>query len=99
VPICPPVGFYEADQIDFQLELSAASFINSPQVKIPYPERTVLLSMIFKWYKTDFGGNDQALLDTLLTYLDEGEKKDFLKQNRDRIRLRYQPYDWNLNQT
>ena len=27
---CPPIGFYEADQIDFQLQLAAASFINSP---------------------------------------------------------------------
>jgi uncharacterized membrane protein YdjX (TVP38/TMEM64 family) len=95
---CPPIGFYEAEQIDFQLELAAASFINSPQVKIPSPERTVLLSMIFKWYKTDFGGNNQALMESLLTHLDEGEKKDFLRQNRDRIRLRYQSYDWNLNQ-
>jgi len=96
---CPPIGFYEAIQIDFQLELAAASFINSSQVKILFPERMVLLSMIFKWYKTDFGGNDQALIDTLLIYLDEGEKKDFLKQNRDRFRIRYQPYDWSLNKT
>ena len=95
---CPPIGFYEAEQIDFQLELAAASFINSPQVKVSSQERTVLLSMIFKWYKADFGGNNQALMDTLLTHLDEGEKKDFLRQNRDRVRLRYQPYDWNLNQ-
>jgi len=95
---CPPIGFYEAEQIDFQLELAAASFINSPQVKVSSQERTVLLSMIFKWYNADFGGNNQALMDTLLTHLDEGEKKDFLRQNRDRVRLRYQPYDWNLNQ-
>jgi hypothetical protein len=96
---CPPIGFYEAKQIDFQLELAAASFINSPQVKILLPERKVLLSMIFKWYKTDFGGSDQALINTLLIYLDEGEKKDFLKQNRNRVHLGYQPYDWSLNQT
>ena len=95
---CPPIGFYEAEQIDFQLGLAAASFVNSPQVKIEPPGRVVLLSMIFKWYKADFGGNEQALMDTLLTYLDEGEKKDFLQQNRGRVRLRYQPYDWNLNQ-
>jgi hypothetical protein len=96
---CPPISFYEAEQIDFQLHLAAESFINSPQVKIIPSERMVLLSMIFKWYKTDFGGGDQALMDTLLIYLDEGEKKDFLKQNRDGVRIRYQPYDWSLNQT
>jgi hypothetical protein len=96
---CPPIGFYDAEQIDFQLQLASTSFINSPQVKI-FPEKgLVFLSMIFKWYKRDFGGRDQSLMDTLLTYLDEGEKKDFLKENKDRVRIRYQPYDWTLNQT
>jgi hypothetical protein len=96
---CPPVGFYEAAEIDFQLELAAMSFINSPQVKILPQEKTVLISMIFKWYKIDFGGSDRALLDTLFTHLDEGKDKAFLEENRNRIRIRYQPYDWNLNQS
>jgi hypothetical protein len=95
---CPPIGFYESDQIEFQLQLAAASFINSPQVRIESEERTVSISMIFKWYKSDFGGSRSALIDTLLQFLDEGEKKDFLRKNRDGIRIRYQPYDWNLNQ-
>jgi hypothetical protein len=94
---CPPIGFYEAEQIDFQLGLAAMSFINSPQVKILPEKMTVLISMIFKWYKIDFGGSDRALLDTLLNYLDEGKDKAFLKENRNQIRIRYQPYDWNLN--
>jgi hypothetical protein len=95
---CPPIGFYEADQIEFQLELAASSFINSPQVKILPKERAIFISMIFKWYKVDFGGSDQALLETLSNYLDEGGKKTFFRENMDRIRIRYQPYDWNLNQ-
>ena len=95
---CPPIGFYEAGQIEFQLDLAAISFINSPQVKIVPQEKTALISMIFKWYKTDFGGSDSALLDTLLNYLDEGKDKVFLEENRNHIRIRYQPYDWNLNQ-
>jgi hypothetical protein len=95
---CPPIGFYEAEQIDFQLQLAAMSFINSPQVKILIHEGTVLISMIFKWYKVDFGGSDRGLLETVLKYLDEGKNKAFLKENRGRIRIRYQPYDWNLNQ-
>jgi len=96
---CPPIGFYEAEQIDFQLGLAAMSFINSPQVKILPGEKTVSISMIFKWYKIDFGGSDRALLDTLLNYLDEGKDRAFLEENRNQIRIRYQPYDWNLNQS
>jgi hypothetical protein len=95
---CPPIGFYEADQIDFQLQLAALSFINSPQVKILPQEGMVLISKIFKWYKTDFGRSHGAMIETLLNFLDEGENKTFLQQNRDRIRIKYQPYDWNLNQ-
>jgi hypothetical protein len=95
---CPPIGFYEAEQIDFQLGLAAMSFINSPQVKILPEDKTLFISMIFKWYKSDFGRSDRALLDTLLNYLDEGKDKTFLKKNRNQIRIRYQPYDWNLNQ-
>ena len=94
---CPPIGFYEAEQIDFQLDLAAGSFINSPQVTISHQEGTVSISMVFKWYKIDFGGSDQAILETLLNYLDEGEKKNFLRKNNDRVRIRYLPYDWNLN--
>jgi len=94
---CPPIGFYEADQIDFQLDLAAASFINSPQVQVFPEERAISISMIFKWYKGDFGGTDGALVETVLKFLDEGEKKDFLKHHRERVRIRYQPYDWRLN--
>jgi len=94
---CPPISFYEAEQIDFQLDLAAGSFINSPQVILSPPEETVSISMIFKWYKVDFGGSDQAILEILLNYLDEGEKKNFLKEKKDRIRIKYLPYDWNLN--
>jgi hypothetical protein len=95
---CPPISFYEAEPIDSQLQLAAESFINSPQVKILPQERTIFISKIFKWYRTDLGGSDSALIDLLLKFLDEGEKKTFLQQNRDKMKIRYQPYDWNLNQ-
>jgi hypothetical protein len=95
---CPPIGFYEAEQVDFQLQLASESFINSPQVKILPQEKTVFISKIFQWYKPDFGGSDSALMDFLLKFLDEGINKTFLQRNREKIRIRYQPYDWNLNQ-
>ncbi len=95
---CPPIGFYEAEQIDFQLQLAAQSFINSPQVRILPEERTVYISKIFKWYQIDFGESDSALIDLLLKFLDQGEQKTFLQENRDSIRIKYQPYDWNLNE-
>jgi len=95
---CPPIGFYEAARIDFQLQLAAESFINSPQVRVFPEEGFVSVSMIFKWYKADFGGTRDGLIDTLLQFLDKGEKEEFLKHHRQRLRIRYQAYDWTLNQ-
>jgi hypothetical protein len=95
---CPPISYYETEQVDFQLQLAAMSFINSPQVNILLDEEAVFVSKIFQWYKSDFGGNRIALIETLLTFLDEGEKKTFLKEKGKRLRVKYQPYDWNLNQ-
>jgi hypothetical protein len=95
---CPPIGFYEAEQIDFQLQLAAASFVNSPQVRVLPGEHRLSVSMIFKWYKSDFGGDHDSLIETVLQFLDEGEPREYLKQNRAQIRISYQPYDWSLNQ-
>jgi len=95
---CPPIGFYEAEEIDFQLQLAALSFVNSPQVQVLPQEKVVLISMIFKWYQVDFGGNPAAVIDTLLKFMDEGEGKTFLRGNKDKVRIRFQPYDWNLNE-
>jgi hypothetical protein len=94
---CPPIGFYEAEQIDFQLQLAAESFINSSQVKVLPDEGAISISKIFKWYKSDFGGSNSALIDLLLKFLDNGKHKTFLQENRDFVRIRYQLYDWNLN--
>ena len=74
------------------------SFINSPQVKVLPEERSVLISRIFKWYRSDFMEGGRDLIDILFEYLDESEKKAFLKEKNYRIRIKYQPYDWNLNQ-
>ncbi len=96
---CPPIGFYEASEIDFQLQLAGQSFVNSSQVEVRPEEGTLLISKIFKWYRVDFGGSREGMLDILLSFLDDGEKKEFVRRNRDRIRIKYQTYDWNLNQT
>jgi hypothetical protein len=39
-----------------------------------------------------------ASIDLFLTFVDEGEKKAFLQQNRDKSKIRYQTYDRDLSQ-
>lgn len=93
---CPPIGFYSADGIEAQLELAAQSFINSKEVEIIPEEKVLRISQIFKWYRADFGTRDD-LIGFLIRYLDGGEKKEFLKNNTNRVRIRYNHYDWSLN--
>jgi hypothetical protein len=95
---CPPVGYYEPDRIDQQLELAAKSFINSSYVQIVQDDMSISVSRILKWYKADFGGSKASLLNTILRYLDDGGERAFLAENEDRVRIRYQPYDWRLNE-
>ncbi len=94
---CPPIGFYISERIDEQLELAAASFINSPEVEIIPSENLLRISQIFRWYRRDFGGNQRSIIQFLLRYLDAGEKKDFLESHQEAVRVRYRDYNWSLN--
>ncbi len=93
---CPPIGFYSAGEIETQLDLAAQSFINSGEVRVIPDRGVVQISRIFKWYQADFGSRAQ-LIGFLIQYLDSGEQKDFLENNTNEIRIRYNPYDWSLN--
>jgi hypothetical protein len=93
---CPPIGFYAAEQIETQLDLAAQTFINSKEVRVIPEQKTLQISRIFKWYRPDFGDRG-SVIALLLRYLDPGEKKDFLQDQRNQIRIRYLPYNWNLN--
>ncbi|UCD71165.1 MAG: DUF547 domain-containing protein [Syntrophobacterales bacterium] len=94
---CPPIGFYTSERIEEQLELAAASFVNSPEVEIIFSKNLLSTSQIFRWYRKDFGGNRRAIIQFLLRYLDAGEKKDFLESHKDSVIVRYREYDWSLN--
>jgi hypothetical protein len=89
---CPPIGVYEAERIDDQLDVASASFVNGGAVRIGDNGR-VLISAIFKWYAGDFGGRD-GVAEFLLRYLDEGPAREALV---DGARFGYQEYDWTLN--
>jgi hypothetical protein len=78
--------------LDEHLDRSARAFINSPRgVKVVGGK--VLASSIFSWFKTDFGGNDKALLDYLGRYAEPGLKARLA----DVTRIHDHFYDWSLN--
>ncbi len=94
---CPPIGFYTSEEIEEQLKLATASFINSEEVEIIPSKNLLRISQIFRWYRTDFGRNERAIIQFLLRHLDAGEKKDFLESHQEAVKIRYRDYDWSLN--
>ena len=92
---CPPIGVYDAAQIDGQLDQAARSFV-AAHVRVNPDDGEVRLSAIFRWYARDFGGR-AGVLDFLLRYLPDDEQRRWLQAHRVQVRFTYEPYDWALN--
>lgn len=94
---CPPIQVYTADRLEEQLDLAARNFVDQ-DVKLDVEKRMLHLSAIFKWYLADFGGRD-GVLDFLSTHLPDGERKEWLRENGDKVIFHHKTYDWGLNST
>jgi hypothetical protein len=90
---CPPIGVYDPENLDAQLDMAASNFIAN-DVAVDTGRNEVSLSQIFNWYKGDFGGY-QGILDFLLRYLPDDERRQWLKQQPS-VNLAFRPYDWSL---
>ena len=91
---CPPIRYYEAGQLDQQLDQATSVFINSGGVR-PDPHGPILrVSRIFKWYLSDFGG--RAGLLQLIGQNTRDQRVRELLESRD-LRIRFDRYDWSLN--
>lgn len=99
---CPPIGIYQAENLDCQLNLAAGNFINNGGVVLNRAEGTVALSRVFQWYSPDFGGKWMGLgkrtpvLRYIAKYLAEAER-DYVLTRAETLRVSYQHYDWALN--
>ncbi len=98
---CPPIAVYDAVNIDEQLDMAARAFIQNGGVEIDRATGEVWLSQIFRWYAPDFGGRPFALgdkrplLEFVAAYLTDKGEREYLLQGKPAIR--FQPYDWSLN--
>jgi hypothetical protein len=61
---CPPIAAYSADErvLDAELTRATEGFLEQ-SVDLDAKTRTVTISMLFSWYKEDFGGSDAAIFD------------------------------------
>ncbi|MDT8285065.1 MAG: DUF547 domain-containing protein, partial [Thermovirgaceae bacterium] len=94
---CPPIEIYTAENLDEELDVSGRTFLNAGGIHIDRNAAEVHLSKIFKWYGKDFGETEADRLRFISPYLyDEGSRR-YLDENADKVRVRYQSYDWRLN--
>ena len=99
---CPPIAAYSADEriLDAELTRATESFLDQ-SVELSPESKTVTLSMLFSWYKEDFGFSNDAIFDWIFQNAGKhlsGRILQFKEDVRDgRVRIKFAPYDWTLN--
>ncbi len=100
---CPPIGIYQAEKLDLQMDMATKNFINNGGVVLNKDKMSVSLSRIFQWYSPDFGGGWMGLGSKapVIRYISQFviDKADaqFLMDYAENLNVRYQTYDWSLN--
>lgn len=96
---CPPLRreAYTGDGLEGQLEDQAKVFLlASPEKnRVDVAARTVHVSLIFDYYKEDFGGTDAAIGAYIARFHPPGPARQLLESGR--FTLARTEYDWSLN--
>ncbi len=104
---CPPLAAepYRAADLQAQLEAAARRFLASPE-GLRWRDATLSVSSLFKWYGEDFVEPFAALGPTSGTPVERailgivsrfGPEEARSAVARGRVRIRFLPYDWSLN--
>uniref|UniRef100_A0A7S4HGZ1 DEP domain-containing protein n=1 Tax=Vannella robusta TaxID=1487602 RepID=A0A7S4HGZ1_9EUKA len=96
---CPPIKVYNAETIDEALQIATESFI-SEEVVADLAKREVKMSRLFDWFANDFGESQEDILLFVLPFCGGEQKTALVKLlglDRDKIKVSYSDYDWNLN--
>jgi hypothetical protein len=92
---CPNLqnSAWEAATLDEDLDKAARDFINHPRGVQVRSRGGLQVSQIYKWFREDFGGSEQGVIDHLLKYANPVLAED-IKANAD---IKKHEYDWSLN--
>ena len=89
---CPPITnfAYTPNQLENQLENQTKIALNNKEfITQEDTEKSIYLSEIFKWYSSDFGKNNKAVISFINTYKTEKFNLDY--------KIKYSKYNWILN--
>lgn len=92
---CPPVGFYQADRLDTQLDLAAHNYVTA-DVDVDDEAKVIRLPIVFHYYEPDFGR--RAGVHLFLLNHSSGAHHEALRRALDAdYPFAYHRYDWSLN--
>jgi hypothetical protein len=94
---CPFIDVYTPENLEEELNIAGAAFLNGGGVIIDRERYRVSLSSIFKWYGRDFGFGQAERLRFIAPYLIRDEDRKFIDENAGTLKVVYQNYDWRLN--
>lgn len=84
---CPPIAFYTTDDLDGQLSVATAGYLEST-VEYDAERGIVRVPRLMLWYRGDFGGK-RGILELL--------REHDLLPKRASPRLNHRSYDWSLS--
>ncbi|MEM9054211.1 MAG: DUF547 domain-containing protein [Pseudomonadota bacterium] len=84
---------WRAETLDEDLDAAAVDFVNHPRGVTVRDKGGLQVSRIYKWFREDFGGNDQGVIDHILEYA-EPELAENIRANAN---IKKHAYDWGLN--
>ena len=92
---CPNLGqkAYTTQNIQQSLHDAAITYVNDPRGVTVLLNGQIQVSKIYSWYKADFGGSHEAILNHIRKYAN-ADLKSALK---DKKRIAKYEYDWSLN--
>ncbi|MEO1643091.1 MAG: DUF547 domain-containing protein [Pseudomonadota bacterium] len=82
-----------AETLDADLDAAAREFVNHPRGVTIRNRGGLQVSTIYKWFREDFGGSEQGVIDHLLEYAEPG----LAAQIRANADIKKHDYDWGLN--
>ncbi len=89
---CPPIAgeAYRPETLDQQMDKRTKMALNDPNfIRVNTAKRTVGLSQIFDWYKSDFTKTGNTVLEYINNYRTKSIPKSYKKS--------FYTYDWSLN--
>jgi hypothetical protein len=84
---------WRAETLEADLDAAARAFVNHPRGVTVKPDGSLQVSSIYTWFKADFGGTDQGVLDHIRKYA----SPDLVKKLSTVTTLGGDGYDWGLN--